>query len=201
MTGEKQDAPRGKQRGASRKEKQGDQHLQNSTSVPAGVNAHQLEAHRRLEALYARTEAAARDRAAQNGAQPRRDKEETKKELNELSADERLNSDNSFFLITNDMTETSAETTREPPDTLSDDAYQGLAGDIIRAVENETEADPAGILVQVLALFGALVGRATYFQVAGAVTTLTCSLTSWATRQVTKRHELGMRALRVQPHG
>jgi len=41
---------------------------------------------------------------------------------------------------------------------LDDRAYYGLAGDIIRSLEPHTEADPIGMLVQLLAAFGNIVG-------------------------------------------
>lgn len=41
---------------------------------------------------------------------------------------------------------------------LDDAAYYGLAGDVVRALDPHTEADPAGILVSLLAAFGAMVG-------------------------------------------
>jgi hypothetical protein len=44
----------------------------------------------------------------------------------------------------------------EPPDEM---AYHGLAGEIIRAIEPHTEADPAALLVQLLAMFGNAAGR------------------------------------------
>jgi hypothetical protein len=39
------------------------------------------------------------------------------------------------------------------------DAYHGLAGDIVRAIEPRSEADPAALLVQLLVAFGSVVGR------------------------------------------
>jgi len=56
---------------------------------------------------------------------------------------------------------------RTPPAAMDEAAYFGLAGEIVRAVLPHTEADPAGILVQLLTLFGACAGRSTYFQVSG----------------------------------
>jgi Bifunctional DNA primase/polymerase, N-terminal/Primase C terminal 1 (PriCT-1)/Protein of unknown function (DUF3987) len=53
--------------------------------------------------------------------------------------------------------------------TLHADAYHGLAGDIIRAIEPETEADPVGILLTLLTFVGNAIGRTPYF-VAGADT-------------------------------
>lgn len=50
-----------------------------------------------------------------------------------------------------------------------DDAYHGLAGDIVRAIEPHTEADPVAILSQLLVAFGNLVGRGPYRMV-GATT-------------------------------
>jgi hypothetical protein len=36
---------------------------------------------------------------------------------------------------------------------LGDDAYHGIAGELVRAIEPTTEADPAAILLQFLAAF------------------------------------------------
>lgn len=48
---------------------------------------------------------------------------------------------------------------------LDERAYYGLPGDIVRAVELYTEADPVGMLVQLLASFGNVVGPHTYIQI------------------------------------
>jgi hypothetical protein len=53
-----------------------------------------------------------------------------------------------------------------PPD-LAAAAYCGLIGDIVRAIEPETESDPAAILLQVAVAFGALVGRGPHVRVEG----------------------------------
>jgi hypothetical protein len=50
----------------------------------------------------------------------------------------------------------------EPPDPV---VYQGLAGDFVRAIEPETEADPVGLLVQLLAGVGSVIGRSAYYLV------------------------------------
>ncbi len=50
----------------------------------------------------------------------------------------------------------------EPPDEA---AYYGLAGDIVRAVDPSTEADPVAILVQLLVSFGSAIGRGPHFVV------------------------------------
>lgn len=48
----------------------------------------------------------------------------------------------------------------DPPAAL---AFYGLAGNIVRAIEPESEADPVAILVQLLVAFGNMVGRGPYF--------------------------------------
>ncbi|MFQ5674049.1 MAG: bifunctional DNA primase/polymerase [Nitrospinales bacterium] len=44
-----------------------------------------------------------------------------------------------------------------------DYAYQGLAGNIVRAIEPHTEGDPAALLVQLLVCFGNVIGRGPHF--------------------------------------
>jgi len=46
---------------------------------------------------------------------------------------------------------------------MSEDAYHGVAGDLVRAIEPHTEADPAALLVQFLVGFGSLAGRGPYY--------------------------------------
>lgn len=43
--------------------------------------------------------------------------------------------------------------------------YLGLPGDIVRAIEPHTEADPVAILTQLMAAFGNVIGRGAYFEV------------------------------------
>jgi len=50
---------------------------------------------------------------------------------------------------------------------LNECAYYGVAGEIVHTIEPRTEADPAGILVQTLVAFGALVGRGPHVRVEG----------------------------------
>lgn len=57
---------------------------------------------------------------------------------------------------------------REWPKPLGNDAFQGLAGEIVKAIEPETEADPAALLLQLLAGFGNLIGPQPHFEVEGA---------------------------------
>lgn len=53
------------------------------------------------------------------------------------------------------------------PESLDEAAMHGIAGEFVRMVEPNTEADPAAILLQFLAGFGALVGRGPHFKVEG----------------------------------
>src|SRR5215471_17975488 len=49
--------------------------------------------------------------------------------------------------------------------TIDNAAYYGLAGDIVRTIAPHTEADPVAILIQVLAYFGNIIGRAAHYRV------------------------------------
>ena len=51
------------------------------------------------------------------------------------------------------------------PDPMDRAAFHGIAGELVRMIEPDTEADPAAILVQFLAAFGALVGRGPHYRV------------------------------------
>jgi hypothetical protein len=53
------------------------------------------------------------------------------------------------------------------PKDLAQQAYCGLLGDIVKAIEPETESDPAAILLQAAVAFGALVGRGPHVRVEG----------------------------------
>lgn len=48
----------------------------------------------------------------------------------------------------------------DPPDEA---AFQGLAGEIVRALEPHTEADPVALLIQFLVAFGSVIGSAPHF--------------------------------------
>jgi hypothetical protein len=52
----------------------------------------------------------------------------------------------------------------EPP---GEDAYHGPAGEIVRAFEPQSEADPVAFLVQILVMFGNAIGRTANFVVEG----------------------------------
>lgn len=45
------------------------------------------------------------------------------------------------------------------PEPLSEVAFHGLAGDIVRRIEPYTEADRAALLIQIIAAFGSVIGR------------------------------------------
>ena len=49
------------------------------------------------------------------------------------------------------------------PEPMSDDAFYGLAGDFVRLVEQETEADRHALLLSFLTIFSCAVGRKPYF--------------------------------------
>jgi len=51
------------------------------------------------------------------------------------------------------------------PHPLAEDAFYGLAGDIVRTIEPHTEADPAALMIQLLTTFGNVVGREAHFMV------------------------------------
>lgn len=51
------------------------------------------------------------------------------------------------------------------PKPLGEAAFHGVAGEIVRAIEPHSEADPAAILVQFLVAFGSAAGRHAYFPV------------------------------------
>jgi hypothetical protein len=59
----------------------------------------------------------------------------------------------------------------EAPDlpwpTIEIEAYYGVAGEIVRAIQPHTEADPIAILIQLLAAAGNAIGRGPYYQVEG----------------------------------
>jgi hypothetical protein len=53
------------------------------------------------------------------------------------------------------------------PEAPSNQAYFGLAGDVVRAIEPHSEADPVAILAQLLVAFGSVVGRTAHYEVDG----------------------------------
>src|SRR5688572_1296403 len=65
------------------------------------------------------------------------------------------------------MSETSLDEINLNYPKLSDLAVHGLSGEIVRIIEPHTEADPAALLVQLLAGFGSLINKTAYFR-AGA---------------------------------
>jgi hypothetical protein len=56
----------------------------------------------------------------------------------------------------------------QPWPALGEDAYHGLAGEVLRAIEPHTEADPVAVLAQLLAAFGNAVGRGPRYRADGA---------------------------------
>jgi hypothetical protein len=49
------------------------------------------------------------------------------------------------------------------PDPLHEDAFHGIAGEVVRRIEPHSEADPAALLTQTLVGWGSLVGRGPYY--------------------------------------
>ena len=51
------------------------------------------------------------------------------------------------------------------PDPPSEEAYHGVLGKIVRAIEPNTEADPLALLANMMVMFGNVIGRTAYIQV------------------------------------
>ena len=51
------------------------------------------------------------------------------------------------------------------PERLGQEAYYGLAGDIVRTIEPHSESDPVALLIQTLVMFGNVLGRTAHFAV------------------------------------
>ena len=56
-----------------------------------------------------------------------------------------------------------APMTVEYPPPLGEDAFRGIAGDLVRKIEPHTEADSSALLIQFLTAFGNIIGRNAYF--------------------------------------
>ncbi len=56
-----------------------------------------------------------------------------------------------------------------PKPKLAEEAYYGLAGDIVKMIEPHSEADPAALLVNVIVAFGNAIGRGSFVQVEGTL--------------------------------
>jgi hypothetical protein len=64
-----------------------------------------------------------------------------------------------------DNLERAAKPVRNWPSPLGDAAYHGLAGEFVRLVGPQTEADPAALLFQLLTTLGSIIGRGPYYRV------------------------------------
>lgn len=58
--------------------------------------------------------------------------------------------------------------TPDPWPIMAEEAYHGLAGEIVRAIEPHSEGDPVAILIQFLLAFGNSVGSSPYYKVGNA---------------------------------
>lgn len=74
-----------------------------------------------------------------------------------------------IFGAASSSTPASASMTPAWPAPLAPVAYHGPIGAVVRALEPETEADPAAILIQMLVMFGNVVGRGPSFAVGADV--------------------------------
>ncbi len=50
------------------------------------------------------------------------------------------------------------------PDPLDEAAFHGVAGELVRAIEPHSEADPVALLASILAAFGNVIGRTAHFR-------------------------------------
>ena len=62
-------------------------------------------------------------------------------------------------------TDTNGQAPTSGKPNLSEDALYGLPGDIVKTVDQYTEADPAAVLVTLLVMYGNVTGRNAYFKV------------------------------------
>jgi hypothetical protein len=51
------------------------------------------------------------------------------------------------------------------PAPIDSEAYHGIAGEAVRAIQEHTESDPAAILIQILVMFGNVIGPSAHFVV------------------------------------
>jgi hypothetical protein len=58
------------------------------------------------------------------------------------------------------------------PDPPSEDAFHGVAGRLVHLIEPQTEADPIGLLIQILVFFGNVIGHSAHFKVEATAHTL-----------------------------
>ncbi len=84
-------------------------------------------------------------------------------ELVELQTAGQLTDEKWNEITTRPLASTSNEPDQTPtaaqwPEPLGPEAYYGLAGDLVKAIAPHTEADPAALLVQMLAAFGNVAG-------------------------------------------
>lgn len=56
---------------------------------------------------------------------------------------------------------------REWPASLAEEAFHGIAGEFVRLVRPETEADDAALLFSVLVALGSIIGRGPHYEVGG----------------------------------
>jgi hypothetical protein len=57
-----------------------------------------------------------------------------------------------------------AAKSRDWPKPMANEAFHGIAGEVVRMIEPHSEADPAALMIQFLVCFGNLIGRAAHFR-------------------------------------
>src|ERR1019366_4677885 len=57
---------------------------------------------------------------------------------------------------------------RQWPDPPAQEAYHGLAGDVVRVMAPHTESSLVALLIQILLCFGNMVGRTAHFEAEGS---------------------------------
>jgi hypothetical protein len=80
---------------------------------------------------------------------------------------------------------------RQWPKPLAEQAFQGVAGEIVRTVEPHTEADPSALLFQFLGGFGTSLDVAPTRLLTGPDMDATCSLQSLASARKGERVQRG----------
>jgi hypothetical protein len=87
--------------------------------------------------------------------------------LNGAKTNSSSSSDNNTIHDDIHDTEEKTDPTATPWPVMASKAYHGLAGDVVRAIDLHTEADPVAILIQFLTAVGNAIGNGPYYPVEG----------------------------------
>lgn len=80
------------------------------------------------------------------------------------------------------------------PDPIAEAAYQGLAGEIVRNIAPQSEADPVALLMNLLTAFGNVIGDKVYYLVGTEKHHFRLLLVSWAIHQREERVHPGIQS-------